>query len=265
VPKDTKELSVSMLRSAESTELSLLGQRLKSLSKLTLTYGDVERLDFLQSFHSIRSLTCHLHNLKDFTGIGYCVKLIDLLLGASLSSVGDLAFLRHLSELEQLRLEGPHPSKGLDELDPLRAVRRLDLYAPKWSLEDLPGVFPAVDNLSISQGGYRSLDFIVSLSKLTVLDIAYARKLPGFDAIGRHPRLRIVKIGQAITSLQSCSQFGCSSTVEQIRITSCKQLKDISTLVDWPALREAKIYDCPLIPAAQIEKLRKTGRKVNGK
>ena len=141
----------------------------------------------------------------------------------------------------------------------------MNLYAPKWSLEHLPKVFPGVEDLTISQGAYRSLDFIASLDQLTKLDISYARKLTGFDAVGRHRHLRRLMIGHAITNFQSCSQFGASATVEQIKISACKQLRDISALADWPALREATIYDCPLIAPAQIEQLRRRGKKANGK
>lgn len=266
VPDDTTELTIKTLRHSETAELSLLGHRLKHLTKLTLDYGLSERLDFLESFHSIRTLfVSGLNDLKDYTGIGHCVKLTHLSLTPSLSSVGSLAFLRHLSELEWLHLEGPNPSKGMDKIEPLRKVKKLSLYAPRWSVAQLPINFPAVEDLSISQGGYQSLDFIASMDRLTALDIAYARKLSVFDAIGRLPRLRALRIGHAIRSLHSCAQFGCSSTIERIRIASCTQLKDIRPLIDWPALREAKIYDCPLIPVAQTEMLRKTGKIVNGK
>ena len=265
VPADIKELTIMMVRPSEAAELSLLGRRLKHLTKLMLQYGVIERLDFLESFHSIRTLICQLHDLKDYTGIGHCVKLTHLSLSASLSSVGSLAFLRHLSELEWLHLEGPNPSKGIDKIESLQKVKRLSLYAPQWRMEQLPLHFPGLEDLSISQGGYQSLYFVASLEKLTALDIAYARKLADFDAIGRLPHLRSLRIGHAISSLQSCSQFGCSSTVEQIRITSCTKLNDIRSLADWPALLEAKIYDCPLIPVVQIEMLRKAGKTVNGK
>jgi hypothetical protein len=266
VPEHTEELTIKSLLPSEAAELLLLGHRLKHLTKLTLLYGLLERLDFLESFRSIRTLyVSHLNDLKDYTGIGHCVKLTRLSLTPSLSSIGSLSFLRHLPELEWLHLEGPNPSKGMDKIEPLRKIQRLSLYAPRWSMEQLPINFPALEDLTISQGGYQSLDFIARLERLAALDIAYARKLSVFDAIGRLPRLRSLRIGHAIRSLQSCSQFGCSSTVEQIRITGCTQLKDIGSLVDWPALREAKIYDCPLIPVAQMEMLRKTGKIVNGK
>ena len=266
VPDDTEELTIKTPEPSETAELVVLGHRLKSLAKLQLQYGLLERLDFLEAFTSIRTLfVSHLNDLKDFSGIGYCIKLTHLSLTQSLSSVGSLAFLRNLPDLQKLHLEGPHPSKGMDKVGPLLKLQTLNLYAPRWSMEQLPITFPALENLVISQGGYQSLDFIASLDSLTALDIAYARKLSVFDAIGRHPRLRSLRIGHAIRSLQSCSQFGYSSTVEQIRITGCTQLKDIGSLVDWPSLREAKIYDCPLIPVAQMEVLRKTGKIVNGK
>jgi hypothetical protein len=254
-----------MVRPSEAAELSLLGHRLKHLTKLTLSYGVIQRLDFLESFHSIQTLYCELYDLKDYTGIGHCVKLTHLNLSASLSSVGSLSFLRHLSKLEWLHLEGPNPFKGIDKIEPLQKVKRLSLYAPKWSMEQLPLNFPGLEDFTISQGGYQSLNFIASLERLTALDIAYARKLADFDAIGRLPHLRSLRIGHAIRNLQSCSQFGCSSTVERIRITCCAQLKDIRSLVDWPALREVKIYDCPLIPVAQMEMLKKTGKIANDK
>jgi hypothetical protein len=262
VPKDTRELYVTMLHSDEASELSLLGQRLKSLRKLILMHGNVEDVDFLESFQSIRVLKCLLHSLKNFSGIGKCVKLTDLILGGSLSTAGNLACLGRLSLLERLRLEGPHPSKGLDEIKPMRTVKALDLYAPKWSLEHVPRIFPAAELLSISQGAYRSLDFIHALDNLAALDIAYARKLTSFDAIGRHPRLRALKIGYAITGLKSCAQFGCSSTVQQIEISSCKNLRNISAFVDWPALRKVSLLRCPGIPLAQVEALRMSGREV---
>ncbi len=266
VPEDTRELTIKTLLPSEAAEVLLLGHRLKHLTKLTLRYGLLERLDFLASFHSIRTLfVSNLNDLKDYTGIGYCVKLTHLNVTASLSSVGSLAFLRHLSELEQLYLEGPNPSKGMDKIEPLRNVKKLSLYAPRWSMEQLRSLFPNLLELSISQGGYQSLNFLASLKKLTSLDIAYARKLAVFDSVGRLPCLRSVWIGHAIRGLQTCSQLGCSSSVEQIRITRCMQLKDIRSLVDWSALREAKFYDCPLVPAAQIEMLRKAGKMVNGK
>ena len=265
VSEDIEELNIGMLRPSEATELSLLGHRLKHLRKLTLTYGVIERLDFLETFHSIRTLNCQLYDLKDYTGIGHCVKLTHLSVSASLSSVGSLEYLRHLSELEWLRLEGPNPFKGVDKIESLPKLKRMSLYAPKWKMEQFPLHFPSLEDLSISQGGYRSMDFVVNLERLTALDIAYARKLVDFDAIGRLPHLRSLRIGHAISGLQSCSQLGCSSTVEQIQISSCTKLCDICSLSDWPALREAKIYDCPLIPVAQIEMLRKTGKKVNGK
>src|SRR5258708_6000843 len=105
VPEDTKELTIKTLRPSEATELSLLGRRLKHLTKLTLLYGRLDRLDLLESFHSIRTLfVSHLNDLRDYTGIAHCVKLTHLSLTPSLSSVGSLAFLRHLSELERLHL-----------------------------------------------------------------------------------------------------------------------------------------------------------------
>jgi hypothetical protein len=266
VPEETKELIIKTLEPSEAAELLSLGHRLKYLTKLTLRYGLLEHLDFLESFHSIQTLNVsHLNDLKNYTGIGYCVKLTGLSLTPSLSSIGSLGFLRCLPELERVHLEGPNPSKGFDEIQPLRKVQKLSLYAPRWSIERLPVVFPALEDLYISQGGYRSLDFIATLEDLKSLDIYYARKLTTFDAIGRLPRLRTFRIGHAITGLQSCSQFGCSSTVEHIEITACKQLKDISSLLVWSALKTAKIYDCPLISDAQIEILRKAGKIVNGK
>jgi len=117
----------------------------------------------------------------------------------------------------------------------------------------LPAIFPALENLWISQGGYQSLDFIAGLDRLTALEVYYARKLGAFDSIGRLPRLRTLKIGRAITGLHSTAQFGHSSTIEKIELNGCKRLKDISSLSDWPALQEVKIYDCPLIPIEQVE------------
>ena len=149
VPADIKELTIMMVRPSEAAELSLLGRRLKHLTKLMLQYGVIERLDFLESFHSIRTLICQLHDLKDYTGIGHCVKLTHLSLSASLSSVGSLAFLRHLSDLEWLHLEGPNPSKGIDKIESLQKVKRLSLYAPQWRMEQLPLHFPGLEDLSI--------------------------------------------------------------------------------------------------------------------
>lgn len=265
MPAETRELYVTMLRPEEAMELATLGQRLECLRKLTLMYGDVENVDFLAPFASIRALKCLLGRLKDFSGIGFCNQLTDLILGASLSSVGSLNFLQQLPGLRQLRLEGPHPSKGLDVINPMQSLRGLDLYAPKWSLNLLPRVCPEVEKLSISQGGYQSLDFITALERLTTLDIAYARKLTHFEGVGGHPHLHSLKVGHAIVGLRSCSQFGRSLTVQTIAVSSCKNLKDVTALGDWPALREVEFIQCPSIPAAQIDVLRTSGKKVNGK
>jgi len=263
VPEDTQELTIKTLLPSEAAELLSLGHRLKHLKNLALCYGLVERLDFLESFCSIRSLFVgHLNDLKDYTGIGHCVKLTRLSLTPSLSSIGSLGFLRHLSELECLRLEGPNPSKGINEIGPLRKVKELSLYAPRWNLEQLPAIFPALENLWISQGGYQSLGFIASLERLATLEVYYARKLAAFDSVGQLPCLRTLKIGHAIAGLHSTAQFGRSSTVERIEIGGCKRLKDVDSLSDWLALKELKICDCPLIPVEQLEALRKMGRTV---
>ena len=226
--------------------------------------GQVENLDFLRSFAGIRSFYCLTASLKNIGGLAHCVNLTHLHLGTTFSSQPDLQVLGHLSRLEAVTLAGPNPSKGLETMGALPSVKSLGLYAPKWSLEHLPAVFPAVEDLSISQGAYRSLDFIANLNTLIALDIAYARKLTAFDAVGRHRHLRTLRIGHAITGLRSCSQFGSSPTVEQIRISACKQLDEIAALADWPALREAEIYDCPLIRPVQVERLRRSGKNVNG-
>ena len=266
IPEDTQDLTITTLLPSETTELLLLGHRLKRLTKQTLRYGLLEHLGFLESFRSIRSLFVgHLSDLKDFNGISHCVNLTQLGLTASLSSIGSLAFLRHLPELEELSLEGPNPSKGMDKLEPLQKVRKLNLYSARWRMDSLPVIFPALEDLSISQGGYLSLDFITSLDKLMVLDIAYARKPVVFDAVGKLPRPHSLQIGHGIRGLQSCSQFGHSASIERLRINNCTQLNDVCSLVDWPALRKAEIYDCPLVPIAQIKRLRQTGKVVNGK
>src|SRR6266446_3434921 len=85
VPADIKELTIMMVRPSEAAELSVLGRRLEHLTKLMLQYGVIESLDFLESFHLIQTLICELHDLKDYTGIGHCVKLTHLRLSASLS------------------------------------------------------------------------------------------------------------------------------------------------------------------------------------
>ncbi len=261
VPEHTEKLIVKTLLPSEAAELLLLGHRLKHLTKLTLRHGLLERLDFLESFRSIRTLFVnHLNDLKDYTGIGHCVKLARLNLTPSLSSIGSLDFLRHLPELESLHLEGPNPSKGLDKLETLGKVKELSLYAPRWSMEQLPKIFPALESLWISQGGYQSLDFIAKLDSLTTLEIYYARKLATFDSIGRLPRLRTLKIGHAITGLHSTAQFGNSSTVEKLEIDGCKRLSDISSLLNWPALREMTFYNCHSYPLNRSGVLRKMAR-----
>jgi len=242
VPEETQELTIKTLLPSEAAELLLLGHRLKHLKKLALRYGLLERLDLLESFGSIRTLCVgYLNGLKDYTGIGHCVKLTRLSLAPS------------LSELESLHLEGPNPSKGMNTIEPLRKVKELSLYAPGWSMEQLPTVFPALENLWISQGGYPSLGFLASLDKLAALEVYFARKLAAFDSIGQLPCLRTLKIGHAITGLRSTAQFGHSSSVERIEIDGFKGLKDVSSISDWPALREMKIYNCPLIPIEQLE------------
>lgn len=265
MPLETRELWITMLRQDEVPELASLGQRLRHLQKLTLKYGDVEDVNFLEFFDTISSLKCLLADLKDFKGIGFCTKLTSLNLGASLSSVGSLSFLEKLPCLEQLSLEGPNPSKGLDQIKPILTLKALNLYAPKWNLKLLPEICPALETLGISQGSYQSLDFIAGLKNLITLDIAYARKLTDFQAIGEHKHLQSVRIGYAITSLESCSQFGCSSSIQKITMVNCKNLSDISALNRWPVLQEVEFIQCPNIPALQMDKLRKTGKKVNGK
>src|SRR5581483_1023157 len=147
--------------------------------------------------------------------------------------VGSLEYLRHLSGLEWLRLEGPNPFKGIEKIGSLQTLKRLNLYAAKWNMEQIPLHFPSLEDLTISQGAYQSLRFVAGLEKLTALDIAYARKLTGFDPIGQHPHLRSLRIGHSISGLQSCSQFGCSSSIEKIELNRCTKLDDVRSLADW--------------------------------